>query len=69
MPFPADDHALVHWPNKDSVSVIPLSSTADSPAIVNQGCQISIGRKTFKAVTIDIDMCALLLLLLLLLHL
>ena len=46
--------------------VIPLSSIADPPAVVGQGCQIRIGRKKFKAVPMEIGMCALLLLLLLL---
>ena len=67
MHFPADDHALVYWPDEDSVSVIPLSSIADPPAVVGESCQVRIGRKTFKAVTMKIGMCALLLLLLLLL--
>ena len=67
MHLPADDHALVYWPDEESVSVIPLSSIADPPAAVGEGCQVRIGRKTFKAVTMKIGMCALLLLLLLLL--
>ena len=67
MHFPADDHTLVYWPDKDSVSVIPLSSIANPPAAVGKGCQVKIGRKTFKAVTMKIGMCVLLLLLLLLL--
>ena len=67
MHFPADDHALVYWPDEDSVSVIPLSSIASPPAVVGEGCQVRIGRKTFKAVTMKIGMRALLLLLLVLL--
>ena len=67
MHFPADDHVLVYWPDEDSVSVIPLSSIADPPAVVGESCQVRIGRKMFKAVTMKIGMCALLLLLLLLL--
>ena len=68
MHFPADDHAFVYWPDEDSVSVITLSSIASPPAVVvGEGCQVRIGRKTFKAVTMKIGMRALLLLLLLLL--
>ena len=66
MHCPADDHALVYWPDEDSMSVIPLSSIADPPAAVGEGCQVRIGREMFKAVTMKIGMCALLLLLLLL---
>ena len=54
MHFPADDHALVYWPDEESVSVIPLSSIADPPAAVGEGCQVRIGRKTFKTVTMKI---------------
>ena len=63
MHFPTDDHVLVYWPDEDSLSVIPLSRIADPPAAVGEGCQVRIGRKTFKAVTMEIGMCALLLLL------
>lgn len=46
MHFPADDHELVYWPDEDSMSVISLSSIVDAPAVVGQGCQVRIGRKT-----------------------
>ncbi len=61
---PTEDHALVYWSDEDSVSLIPLSSIANTPAVVGEGCQVRIGR-TFK--TMNIGMRALLLLLLLLL--
>ena len=64
MYFPTDDHALVFWPNEVSVSVVPLSSISDPPTAVGQRCHISIGRKTFQAVTMEIGMYTLLLILL-----
>ena len=65
MHFPTDDHALVYWHDEDSMSMIPLSSIANPPAVASEGCQVRIGRKTFQAMTMEIGMFALLLLLLL----
>ena len=55
--LPIDDHVLVYWPVEDCVSVVPLTSIISplSPA-VHQFCQVRIGKKSPKGVTMEIGM-------------
>ena len=42
-----DDHALVHWPEEECVSVVPISNIIEPP-VVGKASQVRVGKKIYE---------------------
>ena len=54
----ADDHAFVHWPTEDCVSVVTLSKFA-KPPVVGEACEVLLRKTSYDRTTIKIGICVL----------
>ena len=49
----ADNHTLVHWPEKECVSIVPITNTVGPPVFSKAG-QVQVGKKIYEGMIIKI---------------